>query len=430
MTKTVGVGIAGLGTVGAGVVELLRKNGDRIARRCGSRIEVAAVSARDRARDRGVDLAGVTWHDDAAALAADPAVDIVLELIGGSDGIARAVIDAAIAAGKPVVTANKALLALHGSEIAEAAEAAGIALAYEAAVAGGIPIVKAMREGLAANRISRVYGILNGTCNYILTEMAASGRDFNDILADAQRLGFAEADPTFDVEGIDAAHKLAILTSIAFGSAVNFEAVHIEGIANVAATDIAYARELGYVIKLLAIARQTPNGIEQRVHPCMVPAEAAIAKIDGVFNAVVADGDFVDSTVYVGRGAGAGPTASAVVADVIDIVAGRQAPIFGVPSADMSRFEAVPMARHVGCYYVRLVVYDRPGVIAEISAVLRDERISIDSLLQRGRSENEPVPVVMLTHETEEAAMLRALEAFRRIESVIEPPRIIRIEEF
>jgi fructose-1,6-bisphosphatase class II len=313
------VGIAGLGTVGGGVLRVLHDNAELVAARAGRPVIVSAVSARDRARDRGVRLEGVRWHDDPAALAADDTVDAVVELIGGSDDPAQGLVFAALRAGKPVVTANKALLARHGVALAEAAERGGASLSFEAAVAGGIPIIKTLREGLAANRIRRIAGILNGTCNFILTSMRERGREFADVLAEAQKLGYAEADPSFDIDGVDAAHKLAILAALAFGRPVRFEDVHIEGIRGVSALDIAFARELGYRIKLLGIARRTEAGIESRVHACMVPEAASLARVDGVYNAVVAEGDFVGRVMLEGRGAGAGPTASAVVADLIDL---------------------------------------------------------------------------------------------------------------
>jgi homoserine dehydrogenase len=423
------VGVAGLGTVGAGVVKLLTRHRELLSRRAGRPLELVAASARDRTKDRGIDLSGITWHDDPRALAADTDVDVVVELIGGAEGPAKEVVETALGAKKPVVTANKALIAHHGTELAKLAEAAGVSLSFEAAVAGGIPIVKALREGLAGNAISRIYGILNGTCNYILTAMEESGRDFADVLAEAQSLGYAEADPSFDIDGVDAAHKLAILTSVAFGCPVNFDAVHVEGVREVTATDIAFAAELGFRIKLLAIARLTPNGVEQRVHPCLVSLNTPIAHVDGVFNAVVAEGDFVDQAVFEGRGAGEGPTASAVVADLVDVAAGRHTPTFGVPAEALEAIPAAPMARHVGPYYVRLMVIDRPGVMADIAAALRDMNVSIESVLQRGRSPDEAVPVVIVTHETEEAAMVGTLERFAQFESVIEPPRMIRIEQ-
>jgi homoserine dehydrogenase len=428
LSQPLKIAIAGLGTVGAGVLRLLWENGDLLARRCGRPIHVTAVSARKRDRDRGVDLAKVRWFDDAARMAREADADVVVELIGGADGVARSVCEAAIAAGRHVVTANKALLAHHGTALARAAEGAGVSLAYEAAVAGGIPIVKALREGLAGNRVSSLYGILNGTCNYILTQMRETGREFADVLAEAQSLGYAEADPSFDVDGIDAAHKLAILTSVAFGCEVDFAAVHIEGIRQISAQDIRFADELGYRIKLLAIARLTEHGVEQRVHPCMVALDSPIAHVDGVFNAIVAQGDFVGSTVFEGRGAGAGPTASAVAADIVDIARGTRIPTFAVPAGSLRRVAAAPMDRHVGAYYIRLMVTDRPGVFADIAAALRDAQVSMEGILQRVRAPGGPVPVVMTTHDVEEAAMRNALDRIRSFNAVLEPPTLIRIE--
>ncbi len=428
MTRPLSVAVAGLGTVGAGVLKVLRENADIIAARAGRPIVVTAVSARDRSRDRGVPVTGLRWYDDPVALAGDAGVDAVVEAIGGSEGPARALANATIAAGKSLVTANKALLAVHGAELAAAAEEKGVSLAYEAAVAGGIPAIKALREGLAANRISRIAGILNGTCNYILTQMREHGREFADVLADAQKLGYAEADPSFDVDGIDAAHKLAILAALAFGRPVQFDSVHVEGIRLVSALDIGFANELGYRIKLLGIARQTEHGIETRVHPCMVPQSAPIARVDGVFNAVVAEGNFVGRVMLEGRGAGEGPTASAVVADLIDLARGRLTPVWGAAGTALSRAPSVPMSAHVGAYYLRLMVVDRPGVIADVTAILRDEGISLESMLQRGRSPGEAVPVVLVTHETQESAMTKALVRIEALNTVMEKPTPIRIE--
>lgn len=421
------IAIAGLGTVGVGTLALLRRNADVIADRCGRRIEVVAVSARDRGKDRGVDLAGLTWHDDAVALAEEGGVDVVVELIGGSEGTARKLVETALAAGLPVVTANKALIAEHGTALARLAEANDATLAYEAAVAGGIPIVKALREGLAGNRIRRLYGILNGTCNYILTTMRETGREFGEVLAEAQALGYAEADPSFDIDGIDAAHKLAILASAAFGREVDFANVHVEGIRPISVTDIAYADELGYRIKLLAIAGIGEGGVEQRVHPCMVPVETPIAHVEGVFNAVVAEGDASDRTVYEGRGAGAEPTASAVVADLIDLARGARTPVFGVPASVLGPPDTAPMDRRVGRYYLRLAVLDRPGVIADVSGCLRDEEVSLEAMIQRARG-TEVVPVVLTTHSTPEVRMRRALERIAALPVVRETPTLIRIE--
>jgi len=419
------IGVAGLGTVGAGLLTLLAQNGEIVAARAGRPVRVTAVSARDRGRDRGVPLDGLRWHDDPVALAADPEVDVVVELIGGSEGPARALVEAALKAGKPVVTANKALLAVHGAAIATLAEQRGVPLAFEAAVAGGIPAIKGLREGLAANRILRVAGILNGTCNYILTVMREEKRDFADVLAAAQALGYAEADPAFDIDGIDAAHKLAILAALAFGRPVDFAGVHVEGIRNVSALDIELAEQLGFRIKLLGIAARTAGGISTRVHPCMVPASAPIARVDGVYNAVVAEADFAGRLVMEGRGAGAGPTASAVAADLIDLARGRVTPVWG---ASLAPVPAQPMSKHVGAYYLRLMVLDRPGVIADVTAILRDNAVSLDSMLQRGRKPGEAVPVVLVTHDCEEAAMRAALDRIAALDAVLEQPTMIRIE--
>ena len=428
MTRPLSVAVAGLGTVGGGVLKLLRDNADIVAARAGRPIAVTAVSARDRTKDRGVPISGLRWYEDPVALAADPAVDVIVELIGGSEGPAKTLVEAAIAAGKPVVTANKALLAVHGAELAAMAEAHGVPLAFEAAVAGGIPVIKAIREGLAGNRISRIAGILNGTCNYILTQMRERGREFAEVLADAQKLGYAEADPTFDIDGIDAAHKLAILAALAFGRPVAFDAVYVEGIRRISALDIVFASELGYRIKLLGIASHGEAGIETRVHPCMVPQSAPIARVDGVFNAVVAEGDFVGRVMLEGRGAGAGPTASAVVADLIDLARNRATPVWGAAAEALSAAPSVPMSAHFGPYYIRLMVVDRPGVIADVTAALRDHGISLESMLQRGRSPGEAVPVVLVTHETKESAMREAVARIAALDTVMEEPTLIRIE--
>jgi homoserine dehydrogenase len=422
------IAVAGLGTVGGGVVKLLREHAELLTRRCGRPLTVTAVSARHRNKDRGFSLTGLAWYDDPVAMAAAPDVDVVVELIGGADGTAKALCEAAVAAGKHVVTANKALLARHGTGLARAAEAASVTLAYEAAVAGGIPIIKALREGLAANGIPQLFGILNGTCNYILTTMRTSGRDFEDVLTEAQKLGYAEADPSFDIDGIDAAHKLAILAGVAFGCEIDFAAVHVEGIRHVSPLDIRFAEELGYRVKLLGIARLTDHGVEQRVHPCMVPLGTPIAHVEGVFNAVVAHGDFVGTTVFEGRGAGEGPTASAVVADLIDIARDRRIPTFSVPADQLRKLPAAPISRRRGPYYVRLMVVDRPGVFADVAAALRDHNVSMESILQRVRAPGESVPVVMTVHDTEEADMVAALEKIARLRAVTEPPRMIRIE--
>ena len=426
MTRPLSIGVAGLGTVGAGVLRLLRDNASLIQARAGRAIAVTAVSAQSRTKDRGISTEGLRWYEDPVALAQDPALDVVVELIGGSEGPARAMVEAALHAKKPVVTANKALLAVHGMTLAE--QAGTTPLLFEAAVAGGIPVIKALREGLAANQVTRLAGIMNGTCNYILTTMREQGREFADVLADAQRLGYAEADPAFDIDGVDTAHKLAILAALAFNRPVDFAAMHIEGIRSVSATDIAFATELGYRIKLLGIARRTGEGIETRVHPCMVPLTSPIARVEGVFNAVVVEGDAVGRIMLEGRGAGGGPTASAVVADLIDIARGRVTPIWGAALNALTVSPTVPMLAHSGAYYLRLMLLDRAGVIADVAAALRDAGVSLESMIQRGRAPGEAVPVVLVTHETSEAAIRTALATISAMDSVLEPPALIRIE--
>ena len=428
MSAPLKVAVAGLGTVGAGVVKLLKQQAEVITERAGRAITVTAVSAKDKTKDRGVDLSGLQWFDDAAAMAVQADVDVVVEVIGGSSGIAKETCEAAITQGRHLVTANKALLAVAGTDLARAAELKGVTLAFEAAVAGGIPIVKAVREGLAGNSFSQITGILNGTCNYILTTMRETGREFAEVLAEAQALGYAEADPSFDIDGIDAAHKLSILTSLAFGTAVDFDKMLIEGIRHVSALDIKFAEELGYRIKLLGIARRTEAGIEQRVHPTMVPIHSMIGRVEGVFNAVVAEGDFVGRTLFEGRGAGAGPTASAIASDLIDIATGRRGPAFGIKADRLVPLVTAPMADHKGAYYVRLMVLDRPGVFADVAAALRDSDVSMEAVIQRGRAPGETVPVVMTLHDTKESSMRGALEKIAKFDSVVEPPRLIRIE--
>lgn len=436
--QPVRIGIAGLGTVGAGVFKLIQENAELLSRRSGATLTISGVCARDRNRDRNIPLDDVKWYDDPVALASDPDIDVVVELIGGDEGPARQMADAALAAGKNLVTANKALVAKHGMDLAAKAEASGGSLFFEASVAGGIPIIKALREGLSANRIIRIYGILNGTCNYILTRMEETGGDFGDILAQAQELGYAEADPEFDVEGTDTAHKLAILTAVAYGCRVDFEAVHVEGISDIGAVDIDFARQLGYRIKLLGLASLHSDGsegddaavkmVEQRVHPCLVPLTTPIAHVDDAFNAVVVEGDAVGRTVLEGRGAGAGPTASAVVADIVDAARGNCLPAFGVPLKELKDLPAADIAERHSAFYVRLEVVDQPGVMADITAVLRDHGVSIDSIIQRGRAPGEGVPVVMVCHETAEANMTGALADFAALDTVLERPKMIRIE--
>ena len=430
MRSPLKISVAGLGTVGTGTIKLIEKHSDLLSERCGRKIEIVAVSARNRSKKRDVDISRYSWFDDPVVMAAEADAEVVVELIGGSEGAAAETCKVAIISGRHVVTANKALIAHQGTQLARSAEEAGISLAYEAAVAGGVPVVKTLKEGLAGNRIARLHGILNGTCNYILTVMRETGRAFDEVLVDAQKLGYAESDPSFDIDGVDAAHKLAILTSIAFGTRIDFENVHIEGIRHIAPDDIQYAGEFGYRIKLLGIAERTSKGIEQRVHPAMVPIISPIAGVEGVFNAIVTDSDFVGTTVMEGQGAGAGPTASAIISDIVDIAAGRISPTFGISEASLSESSPANFANHIGAYYVRLMVDDQPGVFAEIATILANHKISIEGVIQRSRSATEAVPVVLTTHETTEESMQDVLAEFEKLNAVKEIPHMIRIEKF
>ncbi|NIJ39922.1 homoserine dehydrogenase [Parvibaculum indicum] len=438
MSEALRIGVAGLGTVGAGVLKILAAQGDRLTAVCGRSVEVVAVSARDRNRDRGVDLSSMRWEDDPMALAAASDIDLVVELIGGSEGIAKDLTEAALKSGKHVVTANKAMVAHHGVALAKLAEASGVALNYEAAVAGGIPIVKAMREGLAANEIASIHAILNGTCNYILTEMEETGRDFADVLKDAQDLGYAEADPSFDVGGIDAAHKLAILATLAFGTELDFDTVHIEGIETISATDIHFAAEFGYKIRLLAIAEKIGDGLVQRVHPALVPVGTPLAAVSGVYNAVAVDGDRIGHAVLEGRGAGEGPTASAVLSDLIDIARGLVVSPFMLPVDRLKAKAPSAMAQHKSAYYLRLRAVDRAGSMAAITKALAEASVSIERIVQRGPKGDKKgggsdasgrLPVVFVTHECDEATMVRAMDLLKAHEDVAGEPLMIRIED-
>jgi homoserine dehydrogenase len=434
------VGIAGLGTVGASVLNIIARRETQLSQRCGRPVRVTAVSARDRTRDRGHDISGYTWFDDPVALALDDEVDCVVELMGGSDGPAKAVVEAALDSGKHVVTANKALLAHHGLDLARRAEARGVALAFEASAAGGIPVVKALREALAGNGVSRLYGILNGTCNYILSRMETEGCGFAECLAAAQKLGYAEADPTFDVEGFDTAHKLAILTSLAFGTELDADAIYVEGISSIMPLDLTMAAELGYRIKLLGVAERTATGIEARVHPTMVAKSSSIAQVMGVLNAVTIDADAVRELTLIGPGAGGDATASAVVADIADLAAGMVGAPFGRPVDQLERAERAPMQRHEGGYYIRLTVHDRPGVAAGVATRMAQADISIESILQKRQEKREeaaqdrhgrsgaPVPLVLITYAASEGAIRAALDLIAADGLVAEPPQVIRIE--
>lgn len=427
MAEPLRLGIAGLGTVGVGVIKIIQQHKDLLRARCGREIEIVNVCASDQSKDRGVDISGYSWAGDAKSLVQD--VDCVVELVGGSEGFALDLVKHALGAGKHVVTANKAMMAHHGFELASLAEAQDVSLAYEAAVAGGIPIIKALREGFAGNKISAIYGILNGTSNYILTQMRESGRDFADVLKDAQALGYAEADPTFDIEGVDAGHKICLLASLAFGVKPQFEKVRMRGITEISATDISFATELGYKIKLLGIAKMRDGKINIVVEPCLVPVKSALAAVEDVYNAVYIDGDFVDTPLLTGRGAGEGPTASSVVADIIDIARGARVPTFGVPASQLKDPAFIDPSSIARSYYLRMVIMDKPGVIADLSAILRDHHISIETIVQRGRDPDQPVPVVLTTHDVAFGDMEAAVKEIGALDSVVEPPCMMRIEE-
>ncbi len=433
--KPIRVALLGLGTVGGGTIEVLRRNREEIARRAGREIVVAKATARDLAKVRPVGLEGIELVADPAAVVADPTIDIIVELIGGETR-ARELVMAAIAGGKHVVTANKALLAKHGNEIFAAAHAKGVMVAFEAAVAGGVPIIKAIREGLTANRIEWIAGIINGTCNYILSEMRDKALPFDVVLAEAQRLGYAEADPAFDIEGIDAAHKLTILSAIAFGIPMQFDRAYTEGIGKLTAADIKYAEGLGYRIKLLGISRRTPAGIELRVHPTLVPARRLIANVEGVMNAILVNGDAVGPTLYYGRGAGAEATASAVVADLVDVTRMATAdPEHRVPHLAfqpdrLSDIPILPMEDVQTAYYLRLRALDRPGVLADVTRICAAQSISIDAIFQKEAGEGEEqVDVVILTHRTRERDLNAALRAIEALATIPAPVVRIRLEE-
>ncbi|WP_313538724.1 homoserine dehydrogenase [Sphingomonas sp.] len=427
MAEALRVALAGLGTVGGGVIRLLDANAELISRRAGRPIEVVAVSARDRTKDRGIDLSRFDWVDDPVELARHAKADVVVELVGGSDGPALALARAALGANKSFVTANKAMIAHHGLELAQAAEDAAVALKFEAAVAGGVPVIKGLREGAAANEIARVYGILNGTCNFILSKMEAEGRDFAEILAEAQALGYAEADPTFDIDGIDAAHKLSILASIAFGTQPAFGDLKASGIRHILAADIAEAATLGYRVRLLGIADAGSHGLFQRVHAHLVPLGHPLAHVTGSTNAVVAEGNFVGRLLFQGAGAGDGPTASAVVADLIDIARGEFGPPYAMPAAALVSQPAADSGERRGRSYVRFTVADRVGVLAEIAAAMRDAGVSIESLIQRGVSPDGSALVAIVTHEAPERSIAQALEKLRGSQSLTGEPMWMHI---
>jgi len=425
MTEPFKIAIAGLGTVGGGVVKALASRAGELSRRAGRELKIVGVSARDKSKARGFELTG--WTEDPLALAKGDA-DVVVELIGGEEGIARQLVETALANRKHVVTANKALLAKHGLNLARLAETNGVTLKFEAAAAGGIPIVKALREGLITYRVDAVKGILNGTCNYILTEMEASGRSFADVLKEAQAKGYAEADPTLDVGGGDTAHKLALLSSLAFGTAPDLDAVAVEGITHITPDDIAFASEFGYCIKLLGVARRMGAKIDQKVHPAMVKARAALANVAGAANGVLVDAGEAGSFFFSGRGAGEAPTASAVVADIVEAASGAPSSAFGRPAAGLTKLEAADGRQAVSAWYLRFEVLDEPGVLALIARHLAEAGVSIESMIQRVRAPGAPVAIVMITHETSQASVERALKAIGASDKVRARPCMIPME--
>jgi homoserine dehydrogenase len=437
MVAPLKVGIAGLGTVGAEVVRLIENEGKTLSARCGRGVRVVAVTARSQGKKRGLDLAGITWAKDPLALAASPDIDCFVELMGGAGEPALSAVETALKSGKSVVTANKALIAKHGIRLAQAAEKHGGALNFEAAVGAAIPVIKTLREGLAATGINRVYGILNGTCNYILTRMEQEGLSFAECLKDAQRLGYAEADPSFDVDGHDTAQKLAILASLAFGTRVAQSAVYVEGISSIAPEDLRAAADLGYRVKLLGVAVKTAKGIEQRVHPTMVPKSSSIAQVMGVTNAVTIDGEGIPPITLVGPGAGGAATASAVLADIADVARGVRVSPFGRPVERLRATEKAPMERHEGGYYIRLMARDLAGTAATIATRLAEQKISIESIVQRHANgadpaksgKASPVPVLLITYATHEDAVYRALAAVQKDKVISGRPQVIRIEK-
>jgi homoserine dehydrogenase len=433
MADALKIGIAGLGTVGSSLVRILGERANELARTCGRPITITAVSARDKSRDRGVDLSAIQWFDSAVDMANSADIDVFVELMGGAEGAADQSVRAALSRGLHVVTANKALLARCGVELAIMAEEKGALLNYEAAVAGGIPVIKALRESLTGNTVSRVYGIMNGTCNYILTRMEKEGLSFEACLKEAQRLGYAEADPTFDIEGNDTAHKLAILTTLAFGTQIAADEIYLEGISNISIEDIQAAADLGYRIKLLGVALRTETGIEQRVHPTMVPHDSVIAQVDGVTNAVAIESDILGELLMVGPGAGGNATASAVLGDIADIAKSRpgaqRVPVLGNPAASLAPYKQAQMQSHEGGYFIRLTVLDRAGVFADVATRMADNGISLESIVQRAKgSETDSKTIILVTHATTEQSVRKAVDAIKAGTYLAGEPQVIRIE--
>jgi homoserine dehydrogenase len=434
MADALKVGIAGLGTVGASLVRIIQSRADELATTCGRAIQITAVTARDKSRDRGLNLSSILWFDTPESLAAEADIDVFVELIGGAEGSAARSVRAALERGLHVVTANKALLAASGVELAKIAEEKGALLNFEAAVAGGIPVIKALRESLTGNTVSRVYGIMNGTCNYILTRMEKEGLSFADCLKEAQRLGYAEADPAFDIEGNDTAHKLAILTTLAFGTKIAPDEIYLEGISNISIEDIHAAADLGYRIKLLGVAQRTETGIEQRVHPTMVPRDSVIAQVDGVTNAVAVESDILGELLMVGPGAGGNATASAVLGDIADIAKSQpgtqRVPVLGTPAAALAPYKRAQMQSHEGGYFIRLTVADRTGVFASIATCMAENGISLESIVQRGKPDGSESSktIILVTHATMEDSVRKAVDAIKAESYLAGEPQVIRIE--
>ena len=435
MADALKIGVAGLGTVGASLVRIIQSRANELAVTCGRPVKIVAVTARDRTKDRGIDLTGIEWFGGPVDLAQKADIDVFVELIGGSEGAANAAVRAALARGLHVVTANKALLAYHGVELAEIAEEKGALLNFEAAVAGGIPVIKALRESLTGNTVSRVYGIMNGTCNYILTRMEKDGLSFADCLKEAQRLGYAEADPAFDIEGNDTAHKLAILTTLAFGNRIAADDIYLEGITNISIEDIRAAADLGYRIKLLGVAQRTETGIEQRVHPTMVPLDSVIAQVDGVTNAVAIESDILGELLMVGPGAGGNATASSVLGDIADIAksqpGAQRVPVLGHPAKALEPYRKAQMQSHEGGYFIRLTVLDRTGVFASVATRMAENNISLESIVQRSTQHLSPShhqTIILVTHATMEDSVRKAVAAIKTEGYLVGEPQVIRIE--
>lgn len=423
------IGVAGLGTVGIGVIKILQSNHEIIANRCGRDIKIISIHARTKDKDRDIDLKAYKWAKDLQSMANDDDVDCIIECIGGSEGVVKEFVQSALQNGKNVVTANKALMAIHGVELSKIAEENNVALMYEAAIAGGIPIVKTIREGLAANNIHTIFGILNGTCNYILTTMEKTGRDFDDVLKEAQNLGYAESDPTFDIDGIDSAHKLALLTALAFGVKPDFEALEISGIRYISAGDIKAVKELGYRIKLLGVTKKLDDKIMQVVEPCLVPINSAIANVDDSYNAIFVDSDFCEKTFLQGRGAGEGPTASSIVADIIDIAKNNIIPAFGKPIENLEQIALQGFENVKGACYIRLIVKDQSGVLAKVTRELAQLDISIDSIIQRGHNDDGNASVIIITQNIVFSHASKAINLLEQNDIVLQKPLLMRIEE-